>query len=417
MAVSNNPQGYQCEFIDTVNDDFYCKKCSLVARKLTFTSCCGESYCQACIADTQQQAKPCPACGQQNFTTLQQIKYQQRMAELKVYCSMKGRGCGWSGTLKQLDTHLEPDLDNCKYVDTTCPLNCNHTIPKNKLDQHMAKECVKRYYVCQYCAFKATYEEVVDTHWPECLQFSLQCPNSCGLTCERNGMVEHLKMCPLEEVACEYTGVGCDGKFRRKNQGEHIRQNTERHLSLTAAATVQMNQQLLHKLQEMEQRFLKLLQEKSNQNEVALINVKRTFAMKNFSKEKAKDKAGSWKSPAMYTHMYGYKFCVGIDANGYGTGRRKAMDVYLGAMQGDYDHQLKWPIQASFTIELIHKQGENVKHTITREWEKPKLPYICIGWFGRIRNGIFQHFLEHSKLEGFLCDDTLYFHVSSITFN
>ena len=73
MALSNHPQGYQCECIDTVND-FYCKKCNLVARKLTFTSCCGKSYCQACIADTQQQEKPCPACGQEKFSTQQQIK-------------------------------------------------------------------------------------------------------------------------------------------------------------------------------------------------------------------------------------------------------------------------------------------------------------------------------------------------------
>ena len=39
--------------------------------------------------------------------------------------------------------------------------------------------------------------------------------------------------------------------------------------------------------------------------------------MRNFS---AKDKPGDWKSLAMYTHVGGYKFCVGVDADGYGQG-------------------------------------------------------------------------------------------------
>ena len=39
--------------------------------------------------------------------------------------------------------------------------------------------------------------------------------------------------------------------------------------------------------------------------------------MKNFSDERAMEKTeGSWKSPAMYTHVCGYKFCIGVDANG-----------------------------------------------------------------------------------------------------
>ena len=255
MAVSNHPQGYLCEFIDPVSDDFYCKKCTLVARKLTFTSCCGDSYCHACIADILQQAKPCPACGVEKFETYPQIKFQQRIRGLQVYCSMKRRGCGWCGTLEQLDTHLNPDLDNCQYVDTSCPLNCKQTIPKNKMEQHVAEECVQRDYGCQHCAFKATYEVVVDTHWPECVYLPLPCPNLCGVTCERGLMEDHMAMCRLEEVACEFTGVGCDTKLKREEQEEHIRQNTHKHLTITAAAAVKMDQQLLQKIEEQEQKI------------------------------------------------------------------------------------------------------------------------------------------------------------------
>ena len=422
MAISVYKQhGYKCEFIDPVSDDFYCKECSLVARSLTFTSCCGESYCQACIADTQEQAKPCPECGEENFTTLHLIKFQQRLGGLQVYCSMKKRGCSWSGTLEQLDAHLDLDQDNCQYLYISCPLECDQSILKNKLKHHVAEECIKREYVCQHCAFKGTYEVVVDTHWKECPFFPLLCPNLCGVTYGRGLMEDHITKCPLEEVACEFTGVGCVGKFRREKQEEHNSQNTHKHLTIIAAAAVKMNQQLLQKLKEMEQKFLKLQQEKSSQNEAAqntFINffLNRTFGIENFSQEKAKDMESDWMSPAMYSHVCGYKFCIGIDASGYDDENGNTIDVYLWAVPGEYDHQLEWPVQARFNIELLNQQGgENVKSTTTREWGKPVQPFTCIGWFGCIKNGIFQHFLEYSKLESFLRNDTLYFNLSNIT--
>ena len=248
MAACSKSEGYRCEFIDSVIDLFYCKKCNLVARRSTLTSCCGESYCHACIADIHQQGKPCPECGEENFNIYEQLKYQKRIGALRAYCFLKERGCDWSGTLEQLDTHLDPDQDNCQYVDTKCPLNCQQTISKNKVEQHVAQECTKRPHVCQHCGFKATYEEVVDTHLPECKYVPLQCPNRCGVTCEREDMEDHMKMCRLEEVGCDFSGVGCDGRFIREDQEEHTRKNSQTHLTLTASLAVETKEQLQQKL-------------------------------------------------------------------------------------------------------------------------------------------------------------------------
>ena len=520
MAESVHLLGYQCEFIETVLDNFYCRKCNLVARRLTYTCCCVESYCHACIADIQQQGKPCPECGHRNFSTMKPLKYQRQMDCLKVKCSMIGRGCDWLGTLGQLDAHLDPDQDNCQHVDIKCPLNCLQTIPKNNLEQHVYMECVKRDSVCQYCHFKATYEVMVDTHWPVCVYFPLQCPNFCGLTCKRDVMEDHMRMCRLEEVECEFSGVGCDGMFRREDQEEHTRQNNQKHLAMTATTSVKMNQKLLEqeeklqeqeeklqeqeeklqeqeeklqeqeeklqeqeeklqeqeeklqeqeeklqeqeeklqeqeekqqeqeeKLQEqeekqqeqemrfqvLEQKFHKLfhvqekkfvrLEEKSDQNEGALdkvtnfIILKRRFAMENFSLEKVKDKVFKWKSPAMYTHMCGYKFCVGIAANGQGLTRGEAMTVYLCAMPGEHDHMLKWPARVRFTLQLLHQHGgRNIIHTPTRaQWPIPTRRYTLINSSSCIQPGQWCVFLEHSKLADFLDNDALYFHLSNIT--
>ena len=280
MAAFKLSQGHKCEFIDSVPDYLCCKKCTLVARKLSIISCCGESFCQSCIAYTRKESKPCPACGEKNFTTFEQIKNQKQIASLRAYCSMKERGCDWSGTLEQLDTHLDPDQDNCQYVDTKCPVNCHMTIPKNKVEQHVAQHCAKRPYVCQHCNFKATYEEVVDTHLPECKYVPLQCPNLCGVTFERDFMEDHMKMCRLEEVGCKFGGVGCDGQFIREDQEEHTRQNSQKHLTLTASLAVETKEQLQQKLLEQDKKHKEeeeKLRQKIEEQEKRLIEQEKTL--------------------------------------------------------------------------------------------------------------------------------------------
>ena len=500
-------QGYQCEFVEVVYEDFYCRKCSLVARRLTITDCCGESFCHNCIAGPQLQNQPCPACGENNFNTFKQVKKQRRISQLMVYCSMKERGCGWSGTLEQLDTHLDPHQDNCQYVDTKCPLNCLKTIPKNNLDDHPAQHCVKRAYICRHCSFKATYEEVVDAHLPQCKYVPLDCPNRCGATFERDFLEDHMKMCRLEEVECELRGVGCGGRFLREDQEEHARQNSQKHLTLTASLAVKTKEQLQQKLLELDQthkeeeeklkKKIEEQEEKSEEQEETIqeqeerceeqekkigelekklweqekklgkqekklgeqekklmeqekklreqdktsrlekrftvelernlhelkktfqdfeqkvsttIFLHRRFEMRNFSAEKEKDKTSDWKSPTMYTHVGGYKFCIGVDANGCGSGHGKSIYVDLWATPGEFDDQLKWPAEAKFTIELVNQRGvQNASCSCQVDWNKPtRLSYI--GSFNRLGHG----FKHHIKLGSFLKNDTLIFNVCDI---
>ena len=525
MATS---QGYQCKFLDSVPDDLYCKKCTLVAQMLTITNCCGEGFCQACIVSIQDNKEPCPDCGATEFNTFEHIKSRKRINNLQVYCSMKERGCGWSGTLEQLDTHLDPHQDNCQYVDTKCPLNCLKTIPKNNLDDHLAQHCIKRAYVCRHCSFKATYEEVVDTHLPQCKYVPLDCPNRCGATFERDFFEDHMKMCRLEEVDCELRGVGCGGRFLREDQEEHARQSSQTHLILTASLAMETKEQLQQKLLKLDQRHKeeeeelkkkideqeekveqrnrklgeqekklgeqekklweqekklgkqekklgeqekklgeqenklgeqekklgeqeKKLGEQENklgeqekklgeQDVVSQLEKKfrvelerelqelkkmflvfeekisstlffnRTFE-RNFSEKKQKDEPGDWKSPAMYTHLGGYKFCIAVDASGYSGDRGYSIDVNLWVLPGEFDDQLKWPASAEFTIELINQQKreQNVSGGGTFSWNKPK--FTCsIGRLYRRGGYIFRNQILLTVLK----DDSLIIKVCNI---
>ena len=490
MAASEQVKGYGYKFVDTVQDYLYCKACSLVARKLNITSCCGESYCHACIVGLQKQDKPCPTCREKEFLTLGHIKNQRIIASLQVYCTFKERGCCWTGILEQLETHLDSDsakeeaTDSCQYVDTKCPLNCRLAIPKNKVEHHVAEECAKRPYVCQHCSFKGTYEEVADTHLKKCKYVPLQCPNLCGVTCEREHMEGHLKVCRLEEVACEFLEVGCKGRFSREDQEEHTRQSSQKHLSLTSSLAVELQKKLVEmeethteekeallkrieeqenlnqelesqvgglkeqdqelkqemedlreqfdsSLQTLGQKFLELIKTKSIQNTVkflelsSMVGLNRRFEMRNFSREKARD--GEWKSPAMYTHMFGYKFCLGVLANGRGNGRGKSLSADIWAMPGEFDSQLKWPAGVKFTVELINQcGGKNAKYSSAEvSWSRPSRNYehvVTVGSvvirsdFGNTYSTLVScALLEHSQLEYYLVNDTLHFNVSKIS--
>ena len=465
MATSSDhTRGYQCEFIDSIPEDFYCKKCTLVARRLTVCNSCMESYCYACITDTQKQGQPCPTCGEEHFQALPQVKYQKRMKELQVYCSMKESGCGWSGTLDQLDTHLDPDQDNCQYVDTKCPLNCLMIIPKNKVEQHVAQHCAKRPYVCQYCSFKAIYEEVVDTHLPECNYVPLRCPNLCGVTFERDFMEDHMKMCRLEEVGCEFSGVGCEGRFRREDQEEHTRQNSQKHLTLTASLAKQLQQKLEeqdkkhreeeqmvkmkmeeqekkmkeqekkmeeqdkvveelkqnlkeeqeqklkeellekkynHKFQELEE-TLKELRVQLDQNEAKHTDLISSLDKKwTFRMENYTNNIyKGWNSPTMYTHKYGYKFYVRVYMSSTGY-----ICAVLTSVPGEFDGQLNWPAKAKFTIELVNqKGGKDAVDTVNITWRKHVHANLAFS-FG---------LMDIIKLSDFIVNDTVFFYISKV---
>ena len=438
-------------FIDPVPDDFYCKQCSLVARRLTITSCCGESYCNGCIHSTQQDNQPCPGCGQESFETLQQVKYQKKILSLRVHCSLKEKGCGWCGPLEHLDAHLDPDTGDCESTDIPCPLKCQEKINRDKINDHITYECVKRDYVCPHCALKAPYNVIVEGHWLECTHFPLTCPNNCGVSCRRMAMEEHISTCSLQEMDCEFKHIGCRERFRREAKEEHMKKKSQAHLTMMVTASVKMNKDFQRKMEEQQAGFeqallakerefkskieitlqeqamkldeLKKITERSEKLE-RMCGLRHTFTMYNFSLEKAKDMYDNWKTLPMYTHLCGYKFCIGVDANGCVQTRGESVNVELWVMKGEYDDRLKWPVTARFTLELVNhfEGGENKRVAQTIKWRQPDKKYDRITGFRTNGNIKKYHFIRHSELPynpvmqtQFLKDDTLHFEITDIT--
>ena len=91
------------------------------------------------------------------------------------------------------------------------------------------------------------------------------CPNRCGASFERDVLENHMKICGLQTLQCEFSYAGCGAEFIRDNQKEHMEQNTQKHLALVAAATLKISQTFEQKLQEQQREFDQKLEDKDSE--------------------------------------------------------------------------------------------------------------------------------------------------------
>ena len=236
MAASSQTCGHQNEFLEEVSEEFRCRECKNIARDISIAVCCGDYYCQTCISPYHDNSKPCPGCGQEKFSIVPHVRHRKSILALEISCSMKDRGCGWTGKLQDLEAHLDIASNNCQYVDVECPNKCDKPIQRREMPDHLENYCPKRDYNCGYCGFTGSYEMVCNDHYPECDSYPIPCPNSCTVvSIERGTLDMHLKMCPYQEVECDV--MGCGEMFMREAQEKHMDKNVQKHVMLMAVAT------------------------------------------------------------------------------------------------------------------------------------------------------------------------------------
>ena len=136
------------------------------------------------------------------------------------------------------------------------------------------------------------------------------------------------------------------------------------------------------------------------------------FTLENFSKEKARDEPNKLETPPMYTQDCGYKFTIGIDANGFGSSRGKATRVRMKSLPGEYDDQLKWPVEVSFQIELIGNNG-TANWTVTNNmtWLKPSANSGFCQSFSYEPTAEYV-FIDHCRLGDYICNNALRFKIT-----
>ena len=253
--------GYNCEFVqpppssDIVQTE--CPVCLQILRKPCLISCtCGQKYCEECIELLSKNNKPCPLCNKPKFNFIRDYALERYLKDLDVWCSHKEVGCEWRGKLREFEVHLnqgsshysDPSVE-CQYIAVECNHKCGEWFQRRHVNIHKTQQCKKRPYSCDYCKdYDSTFEDVTETHYPQCSKYPIDCPNKCReYPFERQKIESHLvNECPLTLVDCLFHYAGCDVQVPRKDMPEHMKE-TATHLTLLASIThnlVKENQKL-----------------------------------------------------------------------------------------------------------------------------------------------------------------------------
>ena len=385
VTMSMIKLGFECEFVDPPPAVLQtnCPICLLVLREPYQVTCCGKSYCKACIERVIVRGQPCPCCLQDVASHFPNRGLQQPLYGFKVYCTHAEKGCCWTGELRQLCGHLNADpvenkqLEGCEFAEIRC-MHCSESLQRSQLAAHQNSFCQKRPWICQYCnEFKSTYYDVVHKHHPVCGFHPIRCVNSCGQELQRQYLKSHLDYeCPLASTDCEFKYAGCEVRPCRKDMSEHIEKNMYKHLKIVAEYYQrQLNEtssQFHQSLSNLESKLRQLQTEKdcleqdlkeakcirvSDQMQVLpmTFTVDRYFQRKNHSQV--------WISDHFYTSERGYALYLRVRPYGSGPIATIAeyMSVDVHSIKGEFDKYLQWPLRRSLTIQVL-SQKEGGKH-------------------------------------------------------
>ena len=243
--------GYDCDFVDGPPKELHweCAICLLTLRQPYLVDCCGNHFCKACLDRINEENKTvCPLCKHEEFKSIPNKGLERQLNQRKVYCTHKKSGCGWTGELRQLDSHLNRDLSasvkgtsqaskdqplspnttdplfiGCQFVEVHCRY-CSASVLRGQMKKHL-NTCPNQPLKCKYCkSFAAPSKELEERHHPVCPKFPLPCPNKCGAEIQRKNVAKHLSTtCPLSKLECEYMYVGCTCVLPRKKMETHMK--------------------------------------------------------------------------------------------------------------------------------------------------------------------------------------------------
>ena len=129
------------------------------------------------------------------------------------------------------------------------------------------------------------------------------------------------------------------------------------------------------------------------------------FTMPEFSKHKAN--STELCSPPFYSHPGGYKFSIGVWANGIYFYRGTHVSLQIYKLRTDHDGRLKWPRMISITIKLLNQRTGKWDHEVVNcaTRSRPQSEYTSSFIYG---------FLAHSELDPYLKNDSLQFRIANV---
>ena len=172
-----------------------------------------------------------------------------------MYCPHRNKGCEWIGQLGDFETH-RTSLNGCNYEKIQCPNKCKDSywgsltihnyFYRKDLKDHLTNQCINQQYLCKYCLKVDTYEKITKSHYSECPEHPISCPNLCCsvTSIKRKELSNHLKKCPEELVDCPFAEAGCKERVCRGQLDDHMTSSIQVHLMKLMGAYKEVKRRL-----------------------------------------------------------------------------------------------------------------------------------------------------------------------------
>ena len=168
----------------------------------------------------------------------------EHASECKMFPVKCPNDCGEEGlVLQTLDEHLLV----CKLEVVPCERaseGCKEKFQRQFQQDHMDFHCEFRTVKCEYCNYSEALQNL-SFHISKCMMFPTPCPNGCneqGIV--RQTLTNHLRVCSLTDVHCEYLFVGCTEQVKREDLSQHMADYQGKHLELMNTAYSKRNTDL-----------------------------------------------------------------------------------------------------------------------------------------------------------------------------
>ena len=396
--------GHNYQFTNTVPEKLICEVCTKPLYDPHLTICCGQHFCEICLKTwflKKNGVENCPHCRAEgeDFQHVLDKKLRREVDSLQIFCPHKSKGCKWMGEVSSLKQHFE-SMSGCGFVELDCPNKCKIAkLKRNTIDNHLKNECENRPSRCQFCGYKDIHKAFKDSeggHYTVCPELELECSNKCGVkNLKRKELEDHQSVCQQESVQCPFKEAGCKVKSMRCDLEQHMSTKQQEHLLMVMGAYKEMKgelqrvtdelQQYRTKHAEMKQAVvldLKLARSSASKEQtnlaLVLIQTQLSEAKLNWLKKRDdriafrmlkfnhhKSTGNVWHSPSFY-YKDGYKMCLAVYPSELRTTKVSNVTLFLLLIKGEYDSDLKWPIQSNFelSVSIIEQQAPVSKEVL-----------------------------------------------------
>lgn len=252
-------------FLSPIPKRWVCSLCRQLLQDPCRTMCCNSLYCRACVDQLKASSDKCPVkkCRKKLSVIFskegEELENEVRSAQ--VHCPMRGQGCEWVGTVKDLEgfhwtaallgpVEMDSDedelsLQKCQYQELQCPNLCGQWVPQHFLEEHQQRQCEKKLVPCDYCGEEGTAAHIHSLHHLRCPSLPMQCPNRCGISItSSHGLSTHLEEgCALRVLPCDYQHAGCPARVPAISLPQHLTQCVSEHLELVSEKLKEVRQE------------------------------------------------------------------------------------------------------------------------------------------------------------------------------